>query len=111
MPWVEHYRFTKPFPRRLLYANGALELEIAHVPAEGFSPWRFRARKLHAAQTVVDLCSADTRHELDRCLHSDGFAVPQKFDSPPHKIMRRLVHEGFAHTVRIKINSKTGARG
>lgn len=109
MPWVEHFRFVKPWPGHLLYRNGAIELGIVEVPGE-FTPWRFCVTKLNQARTAVDLCYARSRLELDRCLHSDGFMPSEKTDSPAFKIMQRLEHEGYAQRARIKIHAKTGAR-
>lgn len=100
MPWVQCFRFLKPIPRRLLYRNGAIELEVVNVEGEPF-PWRFRARKLNQAQTAVDICIAVTRWRLEQQLHSDGFDV-EPTSSPAAKIMERLVHEGYAETARVK---------
>lgn len=100
MPWADCYRFTKPIPHRLLYRDGAIELEIVNLQGEPF-PWRFRARRLNQAQSVLEICIAVSRWKLDKRLHSEGFDV-ESAASPAAKIMKRLVHEGYAETVRVK---------
>jgi hypothetical protein len=110
--WVTHYRFTRPFPARLHYANGSIALEIVQMPsAPAHAQWHFRARKLDRTGTTCALHTAPTRAALERDLFEAGFPAERQFIAPQRKIMQRLIAEGYAISANLKLNSKTGQRG
>jgi hypothetical protein len=71
MPWVRHFRFVRPWPERLLFRDGAIELVIREITDS--ARWYFVAVKLNQARKAKVICAASTRHGLDRMLFSDGF--------------------------------------
>ncbi len=106
MPWVEHFRFIKPYPERLQYADASVVLEIV----EDFPFWRFQARKLTPDGAVCVLHHAFNERRLRIDLFDAGFPRSGGSRDPQSRIMDRLCASGYAITARLKLNGKTGLR-
>ncbi len=94
MPSQSLYLVVRTFPRRLLYANGAVELECAENSRAACFKWEFRARKLNRAGETCVITAHVSRYRLEHQMRHEGFGC--EHGTPAAKIMDRLVHEGYA---------------
>lgn len=106
MPWIEHYRFVRPFPERLHYADASVALEIV----EDFPFWKLQARKLTRGEAVCVLHQALGERKLRTDLFDAGFPRHGGYLDPQAKVMERLCAMGYAIKARMKLNGKTGLR-
>ena len=94
MPFHNRYVLRRDFPRRLIYRNAVIQLEIVKQSLGHDAEWILRAKKMVAPDFCVLATSRLGKFGFDTTIFNEGFVLDDQ--SPAGKIMERLVREGYA---------------
>jgi hypothetical protein len=94
MPSCSRYVLRRDFPRRLVYRQAALALEVVKQPLGRDAAWILPAKKVVRPETCVIATSRYGRFGFDAMMFQEGLVLEN--GTAAARIMERLVRDGFA---------------